>query len=1856
MSSQRRQGGKSAFKSLQSSKLKLIKETKNNAIKVQHFSVWLDQVVKLIQTTINTKSAQLFLAGNFAAIVEHNTKIVEVRLQQTDVYDGRRRSSMPQDNNAKTPSNFTRSSLGVDTPGSSVSAIPHQSGTFSLLRDLQTLGDRDDEEAEAEKHKSPTPIAITLDNVHDQGLQALQAYCNKHKIDYEKGTSKQILMVQVTIHLAKQIRSPEPTVPTDLDDETPEDADHRKHAYRTRHQESEKVLLAERIKRHNTFLDNLAKIIGQIEASLWTEFQEKLKMSEDYQAALDNNNIVETTTIIAQFYLFGLASRRHQEDPEVKNMQEFCRAKLVSCTHQSSQDFDKYRMMYWRYVRMSQFVHTPISEPDIIFHFVNNLDANVFGTEKTRMLQRTSSIRTKTSLTEAMDAIQEWWDSQVMSNIIIMDPTTHQWMIADSRLQQLYKQVGLRQDTSSSTPKSPDSRSKRATAEACKAYKKGSCKWGDKCKYSHSKAADHDTVNAVATHSVPQSTKGPMVACHMCKRNHSQSEICREMRAAVQQAKQSSERGSSTKHDKDSRRKQINVIEEFYRYADANDADTMNQYYFNSEDDSEGSMGCILIDESDNPKPNQVAVNNTTQTANSGTIMEDSGACTHVAGEYIEQLAMTDVRNLDRAKKMQHFAGGVVEATKDGHMHIARFLVVQGVKGAILASGKICNEPYKWYVDPKGRYKILIDERLEKVVMYFFKTDSNQYIGQIDWLNQHLTKSSFLRHFKAIYGDATADNELFKIDKVFENNTTTQSVNLMQLRSKTPPLALQVEHVSSKGKHTKKKPVLVHPIEEVVTTQPEQVEETQKVPIADTKRQSKKQTKLHHTAQHNKVIPEATLTKDYPVDSQSNDTASDEIPPIEQPVNNDVEDDDVLQRQPMDPINQQLRPLTKTEKMRLSALHRLWKNMGNSSPDIFKKQLQTLRDNTFHSSDVDLYIQHLGPNPAAIQGNMIALQKQHAEHSRSYKPGEVLDCDLVEHNGDWVMQVVDRGTLYTWNIELEGINAEQVFNGFKHLKADLLKYGHGNQRHIIKTDNASTFSTKKDELMLELNMEIDPTASGHHAQQSEGRTAVVRRAIASVKAGSSFATLPAMQKYLRAQATDLLNIRPTKRTGITTTPWILLKSKSVSVKDVKTAYGALVIFYDSKQRKNQNTKTTLDPTSEVQEVLPVFDEGNNGIAGKYGIVVRQPLDKKNKYYVYDIHKETIVTVDRVVEIPPQHRFIKLMNLRLIKALTKKKSAKEIKAEVTKSTTPTPIATEICLYLYLNQNNPHYLHVSYFLPDSQEDTDPAPRYYFGDYEIDMTIKAISPKDARAKFGEETLHAKKIKEFRNIIDRNVIRAPCEGDPKYTSVLRVNGHYEEKPDPTKDLADTLKFRACCNGKPTKVTKQDSASPTVQSEHINATINAALFNGYTMNVGDVDAAFLQVDTNFKHGEHYGVIFSKDYTAIILEIKPEWQEYVDKRGQLLLTLEKAWYGTKEAALWFFLDISEYLINTMGYLQMKGDPCIFTKRSGQLHSILVLHVDDVLFCGSSKEINEAARKMLEQRYGPLKWQDGDTIKYLGQRIVFDYQKKEMRIDQQQYIEKLAAKYPPTAIAKTPSSKDFFHLSLDAHAQTLPPTKFRSMVMSVSYVAQRTIPEILKEVGFLATRQQQPTIADYDKAQQVINYVHYRKDRPLILRPKSMKLTAYADAAYAIHVPDLKSHGGTVIMLGGAPVLNKSKKIQQRCTSSCHAETVQLFLAKQITLSLHSLLKEMDFIIPVEDTPVIFQDNQSTIRLTEPGYHHPSSRSKNFAVQYLDIREAVERKEINIVYLPTIDMIADLHTKPLQGRLFKKFRDILIGTS
>jgi len=78
------------------------------------------------------------------------------------------------------------------------------------------------------------------------------------------------------------------------------------------------------------------------------------------------------------------------------------------------------------------------------------------------------------------------------------------------------------------------------------------------------------------------------------------------------------------------------------------------------------------------------------------------------------------------------------------------------------------------------------------------------------------------------------------------------------------------------------------------------------------------------------------------------------------------------------------------------------------------------------------------------------------------------------------------------------------------------------------------------------------------------------------------------------------------------------------------------------------------------------------------------------------------------------------------------------------------------------------------------------------------------------------------------------------------------------------------------------------------------------------------------------------------------------------------------------------------------------------------------------------------------------------------------------------------------------------------------------------------------------------------------------------------------------------------------------------------------------------------TTKLHQDNMSTILLSKNGKASSGKRTRHIDIRYFFIADRVENKEIEVIYCPTGDMHADLLTKPLQGCVFKRFRDSIMN--
>ena len=68
--------------------------------------------------------------------------------------------------------------------------------------------------------------------------------------------------------------------------------------------------------------------------------------------------------------------------------------------------------------------------------------------------------------------------------------------------------------------------------------------------------------------------------------------------------------------------------------------------------------------------------------------------------------------------------------------------------------------------------------------------------------------------------------------------------------------------------------------------------------------------------------------------------------------------------------------------------------------------------------------------------------------------------------------------------------------------------------------------------------------------------------------------------------------------------------------------------------------------------------------------------------------------------------------------------------------------------------------------------------------------------------------------------------------------------------------------------------------------------------------------------------------------------------------------------------------------------------------------------------------------------------------------------------------------------------------------------------------------------------------------------------------------------------------------------------------------------------------------ILFQDNQSAIKIEENGKSSSGQKTKHMDNRYFWIKDRLQYEGIKVEYCPTEKMIVDFFTKPPQGDLFK----------
>ena len=138
---------------------------------------------------------------------------------------------------------------------------------------------------------------------------------------------------------------------------------------------------------------------------------------------------------------------------------------------------------------------------------------------------------------------------------------------------------------------------------------------------------------------------------------------------------------------------------------------------------------------------------------------------------------------------------------------------------------------------------------------------------------------------------------------------------------------------------------------------------------------------------------------------------------------------------------------------------------------------------------------------------------------------------------------------------------------------------------------------------------------------------------------------------------------------------------------------------------------------------------------------------------------------------------------------------------------------------------------------------------------------------------------------------------------------------------------------------------------------------------------------------------------------------------------------------------------------------------------------------------------------------------------------------------------------------------------------------------------------------------------------------------------------------MRSHTGVFMNMGTRGAYVHSRKEKLNTKSSTDADLVGVDDVLTQVIWTRYLLKEQGHMI--QDN-VIYQDNQSAIRLEKNGKRSRSNRTRHINISYYYITDRIMKQEASVEFCPTFDMIGDYFTKALQGSQFRRFRNIFIG--
>jgi transposase InsO family protein len=420
------------------------------------------------------------------------------------------------------------------------------------------------------------------------------------------------------------------------------------------------------------------------------------------------------------------------------------------------------------------------------------------------------------------------------------------------------------------------------------------------------------------------------------------------------------------------------------------------------------------------------------------------------------------------------------------------------------------------------------------------------------------------------------------------------------------------------------------------------------------------------------------------------------------------------------------------------------------------------------------------------------------------------------------------------------------------------------------------------------------------------------------------------------------------------------------------------------------------------------------------------------------------------------------------------------------------------------------------------------------------------------------------------------------------------------------------------------DTYSPVARPETIKLLIALAARRGHKIRQYDVQTAYLHANLD---------------TEIYMEPPQGFETYDQQGRKLYCKMNKSIYGLKQSGRNWNIKLTNSLI-AAGFIQSKADPCLFYIRQRDKYLYIAIYVDDIITVGNDDELREDIFKKLKEN---IKIQDlGDAHWVLSMEII--YHSQGISISQSKYIQETLEKFNMSECKPVTTPIESIHIEESSEIDNEEKAKYRSIVGSLMYIAVISRPDIQFAVNFAARSNQNPKRANMVHVKRILRYLKGTHNLSITYyREEDDKLKGYCDASWGSEPQDRKSTSGYIFTLAGGPITWYSKKQSCIALSSTAAEYIALSKAVEEAIYLRTLLSELQW--DQESATDIYQDNNGSRFMATNEAN--TKTSKHIEIRYHYSRDMVKKGHVNIRYLETTKMPADMLTKPIKKILLAR---------